>query len=505
MNAQALPDDWREWLRSNRERGCALDELFHRAAEEGFRLDEISAELGGYRPPQSEGTESKSTEAANEGERRLEPWFSLYHAPLTSREQKPRAWRLDTDKAQIYEIPDLLTREECEALIEVIDSSLQPSTVTRGPADYRTSRTCHMRGANPALVKEIDERIARLIGVDPAYSEPIQGQRYDEGQYFKAHTDWFSPGTDEYEEHTKPGGQRTWTVMIWLNRVECGGATRFERLGRDFYPVPGSAVAWNNCGIDGTPNHDTLHEAMPVTSGTKYVITKWFREKTGRNDVSQPATQRVRAPRIATSAILKIKTPPALQALIMAEYAQMNFAAAGGEMTWDSEYGAKQHGAISVAGGESPSVGHAPLSAELMDACYAMLTPMLEKWAGCKLARSWGYGIRSYGRGSILHLHRDRIDTHVISCIVHVDDRSDAPWPLDFIDHDGEHHQVSFERGETLFYESLCPHARLTPFAGDYYRNMYLHWRPENWDPMRCQGIKAKYASLEECIAEMKE
>jgi hypothetical protein len=29
-----------------------------------------------------------------------------------------------------------------------------------------------------------------------------------------------------------------------------------------------------------------------------------------------------------------------------------------------------------------------------------------------------------------------------------------------------------FEPGETLMYESLCPQARLTPFEGEYYRNM---------------------------------
>ena len=216
--ARPLSEDWREWLRLNRERGCALGELYQSAASQGFSGDDL---------------------------------------------------------AQVYEIPNLLTQEECEILMSVIDTSLQPSTVTRGPADYRTSRTCHMRRADPGLMKQIDARIAQLIGVDPAYSESIQGQRYDEGQYFKAHTDWFAPDTEEYEPHTNPG---------WLNRVDEGGATRFERIGRDFFPLPGAAVAWNNCDIDGKPNHNTLHEALPVIRGSKYVITKWFREKTGRND-----------------------------------------------------------------------------------------------------------------------------------------------------------------------------------------------------------------------------
>lgn len=210
----------------------------------------------------------------------------------------------------------------------------------------------------------------------------------------------------------------------------------------------------------------------------------------------------VHPPRIAVCALRKIATPAPLQTRILAEYARMNFAPVGGEATYDEEYGARQRGGISASGEAAPDIAYAPISGELFDACYETLTPMLEEWAGCPLMRSFGHGIRSYGRGSILHLHRDRVDTHVISCIIHVDDRSDVPWPLDFIDHDGVLHQVTFTTGETLFYESLCPHARLTPFQGDYYRNMYLHWRPTEWDPARYSGLKSKYASLQECLAQ---
>ena len=70
--------------------------------------------------------------------------------------------------------------------------------------------------------------------------------------------------TEEYATHTASGGQRTWTVMVYLNAVERGGETLFRRLGRSFTPVPGMALAWNNLHADGTPNHFTLHEALPV-------------------------------------------------------------------------------------------------------------------------------------------------------------------------------------------------------------------------------------------------
>jgi prolyl 4-hydroxylase len=31
--------------------------------------------------------------------------------------------------------------------------------------------------------------------------------------------------------------------------------------------------------LDGSPNPWTLHEGAPVECGTKYIVTKWFRER----------------------------------------------------------------------------------------------------------------------------------------------------------------------------------------------------------------------------------
>lgn len=285
-----LSDDWRDWLRLNFERGCAADDLFHRAARRDFDPDEISRELGGFKPAEVAAatlepgpTSSGADRTAEAGADAKEPWFSLYHAPLTDPRNSPRAWRLDTNLAQIYEIPGLLSDAECDAMIEVIDGSLRRSTTTRGPADYRTSRTCGLRRAAPETIVDIDQRLASLIGCDVAFSEPMQGQRYDPGEYFKGHTDWFASGTKEFGTYTKTGGQRTWTVMIYLNNVEEGGETRFERIGRTFRPAKGLGVAWNNLGLDGVGNRATFHEAMPVTRGRKYIITKWFREREGLN------------------------------------------------------------------------------------------------------------------------------------------------------------------------------------------------------------------------------
>jgi prolyl 4-hydroxylase len=186
-------------------------------------------------------------------------------------------WRVPTDAAELYEIHDFLTPEECVDLIALIDTNLVASPLTHGPRDYRTSRTHYLPTADHPLISAVDRRICDLVGVPSSHSETLQGQRYDEGQYFRRHTDAFCPKSEIYAKHTAHGGQRTWTVMVYLNKTQLGGQTLFDQLERAFTPRPGTALAWHNLHPDGTLNEATRHEALPVLRGRKYVLTKWFR------------------------------------------------------------------------------------------------------------------------------------------------------------------------------------------------------------------------------------
>src|SRR5690606_15113477 len=128
-------------------------------------------------------------------------------------------------------------------------------------------------------VQDLEARLFELTGIDPAHGEPVQGQRYEGGQEFKAHTDYFEPTGIDFHRFTHVAGQRTWTFMAYLNDVEAGGATRFKVIGKMFQPRKGTLVGWNNHRPDGSLNDATLHHAMKVRKGLKYVITKWYREK----------------------------------------------------------------------------------------------------------------------------------------------------------------------------------------------------------------------------------
>lgn len=188
--------------------------------------------------------------------------------------------QVPTRELQLFIVRDFLDPRTCEALIERIEAKRRPSTIADdlGIADFRTSETCDLDAREP-LVSEVEQKIADLLAIPIAASEPMQGQRYAPGQEFRAHTDTFEPGGYDFFVQTADQGQRTWTAMIYLNEPDDGGATRFKAIGKTIQPETGKLLAWNNLLPNGRPNPATLHQGMKVRQGTKYIVTKWFRER----------------------------------------------------------------------------------------------------------------------------------------------------------------------------------------------------------------------------------
>ncbi|HEX6783483.1 MAG TPA: 2OG-Fe(II) oxygenase [Sphingomicrobium sp.] len=190
------------------------------------------------------------------------------------------AQRVPTSELELFIVRGFLDEATCSALIGLIDDNRRPSTIADdvGIANFRTSETCDLDWHVP-IVGEVDRKIAALLGLPLQASEPLQGQRYAPGQEFKPHTDTFEPGGYDFLVHTAESGQRTWTAMIYLNEPDDGGATRFKRIGKTVQPETGKLLAWNNLLPNGRPNPATLHQGMKVRRGTKYVLTKWFRQR----------------------------------------------------------------------------------------------------------------------------------------------------------------------------------------------------------------------------------
>lgn len=187
---------------------------------------------------------------------------------------------LHDDKLLLFGVADFFSKEECERVMEMIDRTARPSPVFN--VDYgkgaRTSYSGDLNADDP-FVRSLHRRMDDLLGVEERWGETMQGQRYAVGQEFKAHHDWFDTRQPYFKGEVAMGGQRAWTLMVYLNDVEAGGATEFPKVQIAIPPQQGTLVIWANADTNGKVNMDTLHAGTPVVAGTKYVVTRWYRAR----------------------------------------------------------------------------------------------------------------------------------------------------------------------------------------------------------------------------------
>lgn len=199
---------------------------------------------------------------------------------LASLARQSGVQKVPSPKLDLFVKRDFISVDLCTQFMAQIDRQRRPSTVSdpNGDASFRTSETCDFLPGHP-LGAVVDAALCDLMAIDPIYGEPLQGQRYAVGQQFKLHTDYFEPLGLDYDKFCSVAGQRTWTAMIYLNEPGAGGATRFKAIDKIVQPETGKLLMWNNRLDDGQPNPQTIHQGMKVRAGTKYILTKWFRER----------------------------------------------------------------------------------------------------------------------------------------------------------------------------------------------------------------------------------
>jgi prolyl 4-hydroxylase len=187
---------------------------------------------------------------------------------------RPIAVRPLAPSPHVVAAEEFLTRVECDYLIAVAEPGFQPSVVVDPatgrmvPNPGRTSDAA-MFGvfAEDLAVNAINRRIAALSGTRPAQGEPLQVLRYRPGAEYKPHMDALP---------AEPN-QRVLTVLVYLSDDYEGGETRFERTGLAYRGRAGDALLFRNADAEGRPDPMSLHAGLPVTSGVKYLASRWIR------------------------------------------------------------------------------------------------------------------------------------------------------------------------------------------------------------------------------------
>jgi prolyl 4-hydroxylase len=465
---ETFTPDWEEWIDLNLRLGNCKQIMFQKSLDAGYSHALLKRKIGidyTQSQPQSQ-SQSRSDIVALR-----------------------TAQRLNARNLEIYRIEHFLTENECAEIMAVINASELTSSTTYNASNPterivnadRTSKTCYFGGSN-ALIAEVESRICKTLGINNRHAEQIQGQKYEVGQEFRFHTDYFDP--ELLKKDKSINGQRTWTFMIYLNDVAEGGYTSFPLAFCSSAPKMGTALVWNNLhsssaslnGNDcGKENQFSSHCGMPIIRGEKYILTKWFKETEINFSIPNEICEHHFLPTFHPVGFEKVRLK-----LDCVDAVKQWFLSHDNDNKWTDE----------VISGEVESglktkhlnIHDAP--AELLNDLHTTFKDILTKWIEYKtpLMHTATYGIRKYLRGSQLANHYDKKNTHVISAIIHLDDVSDKPWTLYIEDHHFRPHQVSMEYGDILLYESTtCLHGRPTPFEGDSYSNMHVHFKPEKW------------------------
>ncbi len=178
----------------------------------------------------------------------------------------------------IFTIPELLTLEECQLLIEkgeVLGFERATVTTHAGPIDLPGVRNNDRAIWDDAhYAAEVWERVKALIPEGPEGQPPVglnerwRFYRYEPGQRFKRHRDGtLALPPRVVDGITLPLGRSLTTLMIYLNEGCEGGETAlFTESGEEFLrvrPEVGMALCFA---------HEIKHEGCTVVSGKKYVL-----------------------------------------------------------------------------------------------------------------------------------------------------------------------------------------------------------------------------------------
>jgi prolyl 4-hydroxylase len=463
---ETFTPDWEEWIDLNLRLGNCKQIMFQKSLDAGYSHALLKRKIG-----------IDYIASEKQQPQRLNVAVALRTAQ-----------KLNTKNFEIYRIDNFLTENECSQIIAEINASELTSSSTYNASKpterivniERTSKTCYFGGRN-ALISEVESRMCKTLGINNRHAEQIQGQKYEVGQEFRFHTDYFDP--ELLKQDRSINGQRTWTFMVYLNNVEEGGYTSFPLAFCSSAPKMGTVLVWNNLHSAssslnvnefGKENPFSSHCGMPIIRGEKYILTKWFKETEINCSIPNEICEHHFLPTFHPIGFEKVR----MQLDCVNAVKQW---IADHDNEWTDEV---LNNTQLESGMKSKHLNIHSAPAELLNDLRDTFNDILVKWIEYKtpLTHTATYGIRKYLRGSQLANHYDKKNTHVISAIIHLDDVSDKPWNLYIEDHHFRPHNITMEYGDVVLYESTtCLHGRPMPFEGDSHCNMYVHFKPEKW------------------------
>ena len=461
-------DEWQSWIETNVTAGHDKNGLFKILLNHGFAYDAIKEALA-FEPsvPLDELVDPLKAKIK----------LSDESTPVDSGEVVdfsklliPNAEKFESESLELFLVKGFLNTAECEYLASALKEQLDEDETAS------TNQNCDFFSDKHPLFQEIDERLCKLVAIDPSYAEPLHGH-YCDANESQASIDLHDLPSTVNSDNLR--GHRAYAVTLYLNDVASGGETQFDEANLSIKPKAGLAMIWSNIQPDGSPAAKSLGRSMPVVSGHKAVLTKWFRTRSSIKDNPPPIFNRDPnevIPAYTKEGFSKAKLPNDLFARIQDFFVSNNYEVKEEHVAGDFIINDKETKA-------TPS-SLIDLSTELRQDIHDNLKAMMEQWSGKELLPTFVYGIRIYHRGAILKCHRDRLATHIIGAIINVSQDVDEDWPLVIYDHQHRRHSILLKPGEIAFYESgSLIHGRPSPLNGNAFANVFCHFKPVDYVP----------------------
>ena len=140
--------------------------------------------------------------------------------------------------------------------------------------DARTSSTSFDPARDCEFIRQriFETLSSKLDNLELDHIEPMQITRYEQGQKYIPHYDFFNVrGHEGLIEN-----DRRATVIVYLNDGYTGGTTIFPDLDMQIVPRKGMALFFRY-DYDAKNNGLTRHGGEPVTTGVKYITQAFIR------------------------------------------------------------------------------------------------------------------------------------------------------------------------------------------------------------------------------------
>lgn len=201
----------------------------------------------------------------------------------------PRQTEVKIPSPRIGVIRNFMTPAECAWVIAAGRSRLTAASVYDNDKLGATLVNERSNSNAPFELRFVDivlvflhARMAHSMGLPMQLFEPTMLLHYAPGEQFRPHFDYLDPEKPGLAAEIEQGGQRIVTFLVYLNQEFDGGETAFPRLDFKFKGNTGDALAFANVDPSGAPDPRTLHAGLAPTSGEKWLLSQWIRNRTAR-------------------------------------------------------------------------------------------------------------------------------------------------------------------------------------------------------------------------------